>query len=1701
MLYRILLMCALIWCFGCQTDASPELVKRTQGIKVVNRGQLIESPFGKVIFRTTLTPHHLLSHENIRVLDRSALRVYIASPQPGGLPWQKAPDFVDIVYKTDAGRVLDLASSKDRVAVIFQHDQQDTTNDVNIYVRRDDPLNPWKLEAHFEIPHTPEYVAFYDQYLYVSRREPSPSSDYYDVYRREGDVWQLDTSIERPRGAHERKWTLGDGFYARVGRNIIENKTWITVMMRKATGWEERVIPVDDRRFGEAGLGVDGHRLVMVGYAGILYYELDDQSNWRVESMLEEMRDSNQARWFVRDGRTLAILDEARHVAFYQMDARGVWSKTHEMQDVLPHFSSSRESRFFKLHEGALYVFQPWFDNAELFKLQPNMQGAFDVTPLNLQDLAWLSTGSFAQSIALSEDTLFIGDSAAVNTKGMVTGVVHIYQKTVDQGLTRWVWKQALEPPGEDDEFGHGVTYHNGKLLVRSQKDWRCNYYLYELKENTWSLTGQWMSTLEVRFEALSALSDYHIILRSNTAYKLMVLSRHSLDEPWPAEPYELNMAQLRLECTQCDMAINGHEMTLRVREPNVRNSSQIAVLRYDPNGEGQSSRWKTAFRLNESQFSRAQHLDDQHFIGLGARGGQKFIYIYDINAEEPWSLLQTLTFTSLDVPSYNFSVDGDIMVVWAHEANSIDQQAAGQAIVFERTLDPLEPWQRRYVLTPNQPIENARFSYPSATNGCDIAAVMSGNRRSGSRKVSVSSALFIKGASVAIQGAMNETLMVDLPITSDSTEDITCAVVSKPSHGVLEQVEGLRWRFVPETYYAGEDSALYTCQQGDHVTGPWRLDVEIEDNLMPVAKPDTFIIETNTLKGTLIGTDPEGESVTFRLVGEGPSNGTVTINAQSGAFAYTQTTTVAQDTFTYEVFDGVRPSMPATITINRPATPQSTPMANDTQCAKIPARPTSPGGLLVLLILGLMARFRKQLSNRRLVCLGLMFLVGCQTANEKPQAATTGYTCASGHAQTCAKQGFKYLDGDGVSVDYQRAQKYLKRGCMLKADDACSNLGWMYRFGRGVHVDHKIAADYFKKGCVLGSQYSCHHFARMEIEGTATKTNQVGGFKSLNRLCNEKYAKSCYRLGVFHQNGQHTKQSYPKAFDYFVKGCKLEHGASCNSLGWLVQGGFAVDADVKQAAALYKRGCARKNQTACYNVAILMIRGNGVAKDVSGGLNRIKVLCDAGHAKSCQYLGDVYSEGNLVKKDVRQSLMFHQKACELDAPDGCLSAGWMWRHALGDTYDAKRAVAFYQKACRLKSNMGCNNLAWSIVKGDGIKQDIKQGVESLKALCKQKLARSCSNLGRLYFDGEDLTRDYKKSLAFYKQGCTYRLGFSCYIVSHFYSWGLGESEDLKKSHKYAKAACSLGYDHGCNAQYAHLVWGRGVKANPKAAVKPLEQLCEKGVIFSCYNWLRALKEAGQKQWSASIAKLNERCKTHINACYSLSWVHRVVTFKQFNIPKAKQLVETGCKKGHMRSCMALGSLYHSGQIQPKNYLKSFELNDRACRKGYNMACVVQARFYVRGWGVPKNDKKALSILKPFCTDDVRFGCKLLGLIHEDYAAQRDLKKAYKAYKLGCLRYSKGYSCFRKAKLEHMGVAGKKDKVITTMKVLCDDETADACQWLGDHYKAKMEEAKPFYQKAYKLNREGCDEKFESYCKDLAKIPKEALNPGQKITP
>lgn len=143
----------------------------------------------------------------------------------------------------------------------------------------------------------------------------------------------------------------------------------------------------------------------------------------------------------------------------------------------------------------------------------------------------------------------------------------------------------------------------------------------------------------------------------------------------------------------------------------------------------------------------------------------------------------------------------------------------------------------------------------------------------------------------------------------------------------------------------------------------------------------------------------------------------------------------------------------------------------------------------------------------KRLIFLLVLYLVCSIVAYADDTLKSDEELALMGNSGAAFRLGARYLNGDGVEQDYEKAKYYLEAAALKNHAHALYDLGYMYLYGVGVEKDYLMAFDYFQRSTEFD------------------------------------FAPAYYIIGIMYHDGAGVKQNHKKAYEYckkaFEKGYK----------------------------------------------------------------------------------------------------------------------------------------------------------------------------------------------------------------------------------------------------------------------------------------------------------------------------------------------------------------------------------------------------------------------------------------------------------------------------------------------------------------------------------------------------------------------------------
>ncbi|MEJ2129590.1 MAG: Ig-like domain-containing protein [Woeseiaceae bacterium] len=170
----------------------------------------------------------------------------------------------------------------------------------------------------------------------------------------------------------------------------------------------------------------------------------------------------------------------------------------------------------------------------------------------------------------------------------------------------------------------------------------------------------------------------------------------------------------------------------------------------------------------------------------------------------------------------------------------------------------------------------------------------------------------------VSVKTNVDEPLDAALSGQDADGDALTYSVTVLPTIGTVQVMDAAAgtFRYTPGNAAFGTDQFRYRVDDGTDNSAEATVTVVV--NRKPAAQDQSMRAATSLpAAGTLVGTDEDGDPVSFAIATQ-PANGTVVLDAATGSFTYNATADFeGTDSFTYQANDGFADSPPATVTLS----------------------------------------------------------------------------------------------------------------------------------------------------------------------------------------------------------------------------------------------------------------------------------------------------------------------------------------------------------------------------------------------------------------------------------------------------------------------------------------------------------------------------------------------------------------------------------------------------------------------------------------------------------------------------------------------------------------------------------------------------------------------------------------------------------------
>ena len=329
-----------------------------------------------------------------------------------------------------------------------------------------------------------------------------------------------------------------------------------------------------------------------------------------------------------------------------------------------------------------------------------------------------------------------------------------------------------------------------------------------------------------------------------------------------------------------------------------------------------------------------------------------------------------------------------------------------------------------------------------------------------------------------------------------------------------------------------------------------------------------------------------------------------------------------------------------------------------------------------------------------------------------------------------------KHLNGDGVPVDFEEAEKYAQRAIRDLDPEG-----------------HKIMGDIIIKGPII---YSDGPRPSPECPPNALNIP----------LSREKYEDAIERGSVM---------AYESLGDMYAENCFLY---------------FRVSKADQEALRLYKIGAENGVASCIRKIGDMHIRGQGVDMNIMQGVALYEQAIEQGDKKAAEKLGDMYYSGEVIPANIDKAMEAFAKS---NSPAAIAKLGFIHYNGENGEENKSEAAKCFDKAAKLGDTRSKFILALMLDKGDGINEDKQEAAKLYGELAKTGHTSSQYNLGLMLLSGDGVSLNKQEAANLFKSASDEGHNKAAYKLGVMMFDGDGIKQDKESGLKLIKDSAESG--------------------------------------------------------------------------------------------------------------------------------------------------------------------------------------------------------------------------------------------------------------------------------------------------------------------
>ena len=171
---------------------------------------------------------------------------------------------------------------------------------------------------------------------------------------------------------------------------------------------------------------------------------------------------------------------------------------------------------------------------------------------------------------------------------------------------------------------------------------------------------------------------------------------------------------------------------------------------------------------------------------------------------------------------------------------------------------------------------------------------------------------------------------------------------------------------------------------------------------------------------------------------------------------------------------------------------------------------------------------------------------------------------------------GHRYYTGQGVVLNYEKAQMWFRKSAEQGNMYAQRNLGLCYEYGRGVPQDYSEAVKWYRKSVEQGNAIAQNNLGLCYEYGRGIPQDYSEAVRWYCKSAEQGNSVAQCNLGYCYEKGYGVPQDYAEAVNWYRKSAEQGNARAQNNLGVCLELGLGIEQNCVEAVEWYKKSASQ---------------------------------------------------------------------------------------------------------------------------------------------------------------------------------------------------------------------------------------------------------------------------------------------------------------------------------------------------------------------------------------------------------------------------------------------------------------------------------------------------------------------------------------------